>query len=170
MIIEGEATKVKASEKQFDVERVYVKKSTLELIDAPASFVIEGKPDINFEIKNSYLKLSQEHLYEVTLKVTMKVKIVDKDKSIDKEFCMCDVEQCGIFKLHGFSEAEAKPLLLGYCPDVLYPYARHTVAELLTSGSVPPVLLKPISFESIYQQQLQKQKEQGSASKNEIIH
>lgn len=158
------------STKQFDVERIYVKKSNLELYNAPAAFLIEGKPDVNFEIKNSYAKLEQDYLYEVTLQIHMKIKVVDKEKNIDQEVCVCHVEQCGVFKLNGFVEDETKRLLLGYGPDILYPYARHAIAELLTSGSIPPVLLKPISFEVLYQQQFAEQKDNLMDTKNVVIH
>lgn len=138
--------------KVFDVERIYIKKSSFELIDAPNSLLLQWKPEMNFEIKNSNNKWSENKLYEVVLSATLKIKIADK------EICNCSVDQAGIFKLEGFNEEEIKHILSAYCADILYPYLRQAISEQVVNGSLPAVLLKPIGFEAIYQQQKEQEK------------
>lgn len=145
--------------KIFDVERIYIKKSSFEIIDAPNSLLLQWKPEMNFEIKNSNNKWSENKLYEVVLSATLKIKIADK------EICTCSVDQAGIFKLEGFTEDEQKQILFAHCADILYPYLRQAISDQLVNGSLPAVLLKPISFEAVYQQQKEQEKNKASESK-----
>ena len=45
-------------------------------------------------------------------------------------------------------------MLAIHCPNVLFPYARETIADAITRVGFPPVHLDPINFELLYQQQL----------------
>jgi preprotein translocase subunit SecB len=145
-----------AKEKLFNVEKVYVKKLSLEIPDAPESFLLKGEVKSDFEFKPEQQKLSVEDTYETTLNGTVKIKLGDK------ELAICNILQSGIFKIKGFSEEEQKRLSFGYCPDVLYPYFRQTLANMLNEANLPPIILQPISFEMIYQQQLDKQKKEAA--------
>jgi len=40
-------------------------------------------------------------------------------------------------------------------PNVLFPYAREVVSDLVTRGSFPQFVLQPVNFEAVYSQQRQ---------------
>ena len=114
---------------------------------------------MSFEIKNSNNKWSENKLYEVVLSATLKIKIADK------EICNCSVDQAGLFKLEGFTEDETKQILSAHCADILYPYLRQAISDQVVNGSLPAVLLKPLSFEAIYQQQKEQEKAKAAEKK-----
>ena len=64
------------------------------------------------------------------------------------------VEQAGIFLIQSMEEHERLQLLGSFCPNLLFPYAREVIDSLVTRGSFPPLMLSPINFEAIYQQNL----------------
>ena len=67
---------------------------------------------------------------------------------------MVEAAQAGIFRISGVPLSEVQPVLAIHCPNVLFPYARETIADAITRAGFPPVHLDPINFEQLYQQQL----------------
>jgi preprotein translocase subunit SecB len=49
------------------------------------------------------------------------------------------------------------------CPQIVYPYLRGNVADIVTRAGFPPVHLAEINFQAMYEQQQADQ--QGQASK-----
>ena len=93
--------------------------------------------------------------YEVVLSVTATTKTEDKTAFI------VEVQQAGLFGVKGFPEAELGPLLGAYCPNLLFPYAREVVSDLVTKGSFPQLLLTPVNFDALYAQHLEQLKAGG---------
>ncbi|HYN54270.1 MAG TPA: protein-export chaperone SecB, partial [Methylotenera sp.] len=58
------------------------------------------------------------------------------------------------------------------CPNILFPYARETVSDLVVRAGFPPVLLNPINFEALFAQQKQQQAEMAekTAADNAAKH
>jgi len=97
--------------------------------------------------------------YEVVLSVTVTTKIADKTAHI------VEVHLAGLFGVRGFSDDELGPLLGAYCPNLLFPYAREIVSDLVTKGSFPQLVLQPVNFDALYAQHREKTAEQsGTAS------
>ena len=141
-------------QKQFNVERVYVKKVSFDPINAPGVFKEQMKsPEAKIEIKVSSNKLDEEGYYEVMIAMTLNGKVAEK------EIFNITVEQAGIFKLLGFTDAERPPILEALCPSILYPYLCHVISNLLVLGSFMPLHLQPINFDALYQQKLAQAKE-----------
>jgi len=135
-------------EKLFNVERVYVKKVAFDPLNTPQVFKEQLKsPEAKIELKVSSNKLDDEH-YEVIVAMTLKGKVEEK------EIFNLTVEQAGVFKLAGFTDAERPPILEGLCPSVLYPYLCQVISNLLTLGGLMPFYLQPINFDALYQQKL----------------
>jgi preprotein translocase subunit SecB len=99
----------------------------------------------------------ENSLYEVLLTVTITVK------SSDTTAYLVEVKQAGIFSLAGFTEQEMGPMLGSYCPNILFPYARETVSDIVARGGFPQMLLAPVNFDALYAQHLQ-QAQQVSGS------
>jgi len=76
---------------------------------------------------------------------------------------LAEVQQAGIFAALGFEQEEIAAILGSYCPNVLFPYARQIVSDLVQNGGFPPLLLQPINFDALYAEQQRQQQGQGDA-------
>jgi len=92
------------------------------------------------------------------LGVTLTCKLTD-----DKTAYLAEVQQAGVFGLAGFDDATLDAMLGTHCPNMLYPYARQTVSDLIQAGGFPPFLLQPINFEALYAEGLRQRVAQGGA-------
>ncbi|EXH36010.1 preprotein translocase subunit SecB [Acinetobacter sp. 1245249] len=67
-----------------------------------------------------------------------------------------DVTQSGIFLIDNIEE-ERLPYILGaYCPNILFPFLREAVNDLVTKGSFPQLLLTPINFDAEFEANMQR--------------
>lgn len=136
--------------KHFAIQKLYVKDVSFESPNAPLIFTEKWEPKVDFQLNSSAQPL-QENLYEVSLTVTITVKLEDKTANLI-EIC-----QAGIFTMMGFGEEELGPMLGIFCPNVLFPFAREVVSDLAIKGGFPPLLLAPVNFDALYAQHLQQQ-------------
>lgn len=134
-----------ANEPQFMIQRLYVKDISLEVPDSPAVFLKEWKPELNLDLGTKANDLG-EGAQEVVLTVTVTVKLEDKVAFL------IEVQQAGIFTISNFPEDQIKPLLGSYCPNVLYPYAREAITDLVVKAGFPQLYLSPVNFDALFQQ------------------
>ena len=131
---------------QFGIEKLYVKDLSLEVPNAPMVFLEQGQPAVDLNLHTEG-KLIQGDQYHVTLSVTVTAK------TGDKTLFLIEVVQAGIFRISGVLP-EMIPQVLGItCPNLLYPYAREVVSDVSVRAGFMPILLQPINFEALYQQQ-----------------
>ncbi len=135
-------------ERQFAVQRIYLKDLSFESPNAPEVFRGEWKPQNELNLNTKVNRLDDQ-TYEVVLSVTVTAKVGDKTAFI------VEVHQAGIFTLGGFSEEELGPMLGAYCPNLLFPYAREVVSDLVTKGSFPQLVLQHVSFDALFAQHQQ---------------
>jgi preprotein translocase subunit SecB len=83
---------------------------------------------------------------------------------------LVEVAQAGIFQIRNVPASDLEPLLATACPNILFPYARETVSDIVARAGFPPVYLAPVNFEAIYLQRLQQAQEQQAGPKIEIAH
>lgn len=136
------------SERQFAVQRIYTKDVSFESPNAPEIFRGEWKPNNELNLNTKVNRLG-DSAYEVVLSVTVTTSLGDKTAFI------VEVQQGGIFTLSGFSEQELGPMLGAYCPNLLFPYAREVVSDLVTKGSFPQLVLQHVNFEALFAQHQQ---------------
>ena len=82
----------------------------------------------------------------------------------DKTVYLAEVQQAGVFGLGGFDERTLDMMLGTYCPNMLFPYVRQAVSDLIVSGGFPPFYLQPINFEGLYAEGLRRRAEQAQGS------
>lgn len=116
--------------------------------------------DVHIHTENTRL---DEHTFEVC----MEVKVTASQK--EATAFIAKVKQAGIFTIQNFEEKQHNQLLGIHCPNILFPFIRESVAELVTKGGFPQLLLNPVNFEGLYQQHQQALKEQ-SAGSNQVKH
>jgi len=129
----------------FSIEKIYVKDLSLESPAAPQVFLQAAQPQLEVQLANAANAVA-DGLYEAALTVTVTAK------AEDKTFFLAEVVQCGLFQIRNVPAPELDPLLGIACPNILFPYAREAIAELVGRGGFPPVHLAPVNFEAIYQQ------------------
>lgn len=139
-----------AVQRQFQLQRVYLKDLSFEAPRSPEVFRQEWKPEVNLEV-NSGARLLEPGVFEVAMKVTVDVKNVEKTAFI------VEVEQAGLFVVQGFEGIELDHLLKGVAPNILFPYVREAVTDLVTRGTFPQFLLQPINFEAAFIENLRRQ-------------
>ena len=146
----------------FGIEKIYVKDLSLEIPHAPDVFLTGEQPQVDVQLHNEGALIG-EGLYQVVLTVTVTAK------AGDKTMFLVEVAQAGIFQIRNVPETDFEPLLATVCPNILFPYARETVSDVISRAGFPPVYLAPVNFEAIYQQRLQQAQEQA-APRIEIAH
>jgi preprotein translocase subunit SecB len=136
------------NERQFAIQRIYTKDLSFESPNAPDIFRSEWKPENELSLNTKVNRIGDQ-VYEVILTVTVNVKVGDKTAFI------AEVHQAGIFSLNGFPEQELGSMLGAYCPNLLFPYAREVVSDLVTKGSFPQLVLQHVSFDALFAQHQQ---------------
>ena len=144
-------------ERQFGIQRIYVKDVSFETPNSPDIFRGEWKPENQLNISTA-AKALEENVYEVTLTLTLTTK------SDAKTAYLVEVQQAGIFGLQGFPEQEKGPMLGSYAPNLLFPYAREVISDLVSKGSFPQMVLQPVNFDALY---VQHQKELTKRAKSQ---
>jgi preprotein translocase subunit SecB len=145
-----------APQAQFTVEKIYVKDVSFEAPNAPHVFNEQGQPQLQMNLNQKVAKLN-DTLFEVVLGVTLTCTLADKT------VYLVEVEQAGIFGLAGFDERTLDMMLGTYCPNVLFPYVRQSISELITTGGFPPFYLQPINFEGLHAEGLRRRSEQAGS-------
>lgn len=140
-----------AQEQHFAIQKIYLKDVSFESPNAPTVFTEgEWKPEVNIQLNSTNQSLGQ-NTFEVDLKITVTTK------HNDKTAFLVELTQAGIFTVAGFAPENLKGMLSAYCPETLFPFAREAIAELVSKGGFPPLLLAPVNFNALYLQQTQKQ-------------
>ena len=134
----------------FQIEKIYVKDLSLELPNAPQVFLQNESPQLEIQVRNEGQKFA-DALYEAVVTVTVTARVGDKT------LFLAEAAQAGIFSLRDIPEADIGPLLGIACPNILYPYVREAISDMVTRAGFPPVLLAPVSFEALYAQRNQAQ-------------
>lgn len=142
-----------AEQGQFAIQKIYVKDISFEAPNSPQSFTEDWNPKTNLELNTNAQGIT-EHAFEVVLSITLTVK------NNDKTAYLVEVQQAGIFTIQGFGDSDLRGMLGSFCPNILFPYAREAISDIVTRGGFPQMLLSPINFDALYQQHLQQQAQQ----------
>ncbi len=148
---------------QFAPQKIYIKDLSFETPHSPEIFTEEWNPTVNMNI-TSEAKLIDEKLYEVVLTITVTVTIKEKTAYL------VEAQQAGIFHIDGFPEEVIARMVATICPNILFPFARELVADLVTRGGFPQLLLAPVNFDVLYQQQQGQQQNNVSSAEAETKH
>ncbi len=148
-----------AANAQFNMQRIYTKDISFEAPNTPQVFQEQGQLEMKMNLGQRVDSMG-EGLHEVILTVTVTGLINEKTAYL------CEVQQAGIFQVSGMTEQQEAGVINVLCPNTLYPYARASVAQLVSAAGFPPVTLQPISFEQVYAQRMQEAQQQQAAAGN----
>lgn len=136
---------------QFALQRVYIKDVSFEVPGAPKVFLQQWQPEVNIDLNTSVDRLEDGVHYDVTLALTVTAR------NQGEVAFLVEIKQAGIFQIEHVPEQEMAPLLGSYCPNLLFPFAREAISDLVGKGSFPQLLLQPINFDAVYAETLRKQ-------------
>jgi len=146
----------------FDIRKIYLKDASLECPNTPGIFLKDpGQPEVGIEATIRANGLEQEDFYEVVLGITVTSKIAEETAFL------VEVHQAGIFHIAGLPSEDLPLALEIACPNVLLPFAREAVSDLVGKAGFPQLLLSPINFESLYQQKLAQQQKMAETDGSE---
>lgn len=154
-------SETETSQPQFAIQRIYLKDLSFETPHTPTIFTTQGEAAVNVDLNSSASHLA-ESVYEVVLSLTVTSKVGDKVAYL------VEVKQAGIFTLNGFQEADLNGMLHSFCPNILFPYVREAISDVVSKGSFPQLILAPINFDAVYAQHLQQQ--QAAGQEQDAVH
>jgi preprotein translocase subunit SecB len=139
---------------QFEIQRIFVKDLSFEAPNTPHTFVKEWKPEVSLNLETKSNRI-QDFLHEVVLSITATVT------SSKETAFLIEVHQAGVFMIKGFGNDQLHQMLGSFCPNILFPYAREVVSDLVVRGGFPQLILAPVNFDALYNQHMEKQKTDG---------
>lgn len=137
---------------QLNLQRIYVKDASFESPGAPQIFNVQAQPNVELNLSQRVAQLAED-TFEVILTVTATCKVEDRTAYL------AEVQQAGIFGVTGFDQANRDMVLGTYCPNVLFPYVRQVISDLVQNGGFPPFFLQPINFDALYADQMRRRAE-----------
>ena len=141
----------------FTVEKIYVKDVSFESPNAPTIFNDQVQPELQLNLNQQVQRLG-ENAFEVVLAVTLTCQAGERTAYV------AEVKQAGVFGLVGLDPQSIDVLLGTQCPNILFPYVRQLISDLIQAGGFPPFFLQPINFESLYAEGLRQRASQQAAS------
>jgi preprotein translocase subunit SecB len=132
----------------FQIQRVYLKESSLEQPNSPAILLEQEQPSVDIQLGVEAAPVA-DGIFEVCVTATVHTKIGDKT------VFLVEAKQAGIFEIRNVPEDQMGQIMGIACPQIVYPYLRGNVADLVQRGGFPPVHLSEINFQSMYEQQQQ---------------
>lgn len=137
------AEEQQAPQMTFNIEKIYVKDLSAEVPNAPAVFLEREAPQFGVELGVQSNAIGED-VYESSIKVTVTAKLGEKT------VYLVECEQAGIFRIAGLAPEQLSMALGIGCPNILFPYARETVSDVIQRAGFPPLLLAPVNFEGEY--------------------
>ena len=142
----------------FNIQRMYLKDLSLEQPNSPQILLEQQQPQVGINLGVSAETIA-EGVFEVCVTATVTTKVQDRT------LFLIEAKQAGIFQIRNIPAEEMETVLAAVCPNILYPYLREVVSDVAVRGGFAPVLLNPVNFEAI----LQQQKQQAHAQAAEAV-
>ncbi len=144
----------------FNIEKIFIKDLSLEIPHAPGIYLDRTQPQVDLQL-SSQAAVVEDGVYEVVVTITVTAKLPEKDLVA----FLIEVKQAGVFVVRNMPALELEQVLAIVCPNILYPFLREAVSDMSVRAGFSPVLLNPVNFEALYEQQKLQQ-----APEEPVIH
>ena len=145
------ADEKQTAEKRLLIGKIYAKDFSFESPQVPEVFrQSDWKPQTELNIRSSHTAIQDSH-HEIVLTITVEAK------ADDKTIFLIELQQAGLFEIDGYEGEELGAILGSFCPNILFPYARESIAALIQKGGFPEFIMQPINFDALYLQAKQQQ-------------
>jgi len=142
------------------LQTVYIKDLSFESPKGPFLPAQAQDPKISLNLNTTSNTVGQD-AHEVVLTVTLEAK------NGEVAVYLAEVKQAGVFVVRGFGPEETRRILGSFAPNILFPYIRQTVSDVVTKGGFPPFLLPHVNFDALFERSMQeraaRQGQPGSA-------
>ncbi len=146
--------------KRLSIAKIYLKDLSFESPMSPDVFKPDSwSPQTNLNLRSNHKKVDG-NIHEVTLTITVDAK--DGDKTI----FLVELQQAGLFELSGYKDEEFGAIVGSFCPNVLFAYARESIAGVIQKGGFPEFILQPINFDALYMESQRQASEAASKEKH----
>ncbi len=139
---------------ELALQSIYVKDASFEAPSGPNIPTTEWNPQFGLSMNTAGSTLA-DNLHEVVLTITLEAKVGERVAYL------VEVKQAGTFLVRNYSLEDSRRIIGGFCPGVLFPFARQAVSDLIMRGGFPPFLLPPVNFDSLFQQSMEQAMQQG---------
>lgn len=145
------ADQAPTAEKQLSINKIYLKDFSFESPQSPAIFRRnDWKPQTNLNLRSTHNSVDGDY-HEIVLTITVEAK------EEDNTCFLIELQQAGLFEISGYEGEEMEAIVGSFCPNILFPYARESIASLIQKGGFPEFVLQPINFDALYMQSKQQQ-------------
>lgn len=145
------ADQEKEAEKRLSITKIYLKDFSFESPQSPSIFRQgDWKPQTNLNLRSAHSAAGDDN-HEIVLTITIEAK------ENDKTCFLIELQQAGLFEIAGYEGDELQAIVGSFCPNILFPYARESIASLIQKGGFPEFVLQPINFDALYMQSKQQQ-------------
>lgn len=134
----------------FQIQRIYLKEASLEQPNSPAILAQQDQPVVDIQLGVEASPVA-DGLFEVSVTATVHTKVEDKT------LFLVEIKQAGLFEIRNLPTDQMGPIMGIACPQIVYPYLRSNVADIVQRAGFPAVHLSEINFQSMYEQQQQAQ-------------
>ena len=147
----------------FEIQRIYVKDLSFEAPNTPHTFVEEWKPEVQLNLETKSNRI-QDDVHEVVLSINATVTTSKKPAFI------VEIQMAGVYLMSNIPADQLRPMLGSFCPNIIFPYAREVISDLVVRGGFPQLILAPVNFDALYAQHLEDQKKGGQEASGEKVH
>ena len=138
---------------QFNIQRIYLKDLSFESPMTPAVFTnMSSSHKVGFNFESNIENISDDN-HELTLTFNVKAEVENET------LYLVELKQCGVFTISIEDKDVKKRFLNVHCAEIVYPYARENISNIIQKGGFPPLFLSPIDFHTIYKNELDKRKD-----------
>jgi preprotein translocase subunit SecB len=138
----------------FPIQRVYMKEASLEQPNSPAILLEQEQPTVDIQLAVE-AQQAADGVYEVAVAATVTTKL--KDRTV----FLVEVKQAGIFEIRNVPADQMQAVMGIACPQIVYPYLRANVSDIVSRAGFPPVHLAEINFQAMFEQQQAQQAPQA---------
>ncbi|THU03784.1 protein-export chaperone SecB [Lampropedia puyangensis] len=130
----------------FQIQRVYLKDLSLEQPNSPAILLEQKQPNVDIQLAVAATTVA-DGIYEISVTGTVTTKVEDKT------LFLVEAKQAGIFEIRNIPEDQMGAVVGVACPQIVYPYLRGNISDIINRAGFPPVHLAEINFQAMYEQQ-----------------
>ena len=130
----------------FQIQRVYLKDMSLEQPNSPGILLEQEQPSVDIQLSVEATPVA-DGIFEVAVTATVHTKI--QEKTVFR----VEAKQAGIFEIRNIPEEQMGPVMGIACPQIVYPYMRSNVADIVNRAGFPPVHLAELNFQAMYEEQ-----------------
>ena len=138
-----------AGQAPITIHGQYIKDMSFENPRAPQSLQLTAPPQYSLNVRCDARNLEQQGMFEVT----MTVELDGKDSQNQPIFVM-ELVYAGVVSVGAVPQEAIGPIIGIHVPMLLFPFARAIVTATLSQAALPPLLLQPVDFAALYQQQM----------------